>query len=104
MLSSLHRCDLDDFNGVRDASSRSAILSLALALALVPITALFAGLTIGLLGLDVTALSILEHAGEDKEREYARKILPVRKQVRFGCVLGRNHAYIQCIEPHSLLY
>jgi len=61
-------------------------LSLTLAFALVPVTALFAGLTIGLLGLDVTALSILEHAGEVKEREYARKILPVRKQVGVGLV------------------
>ncbi len=64
------------------------VLSLALALALVPVTALFAGLTIGLLGLDVTALSILEHAGEVKEREYARKILPVRKQVCLGPSVG----------------
>ena len=116
---SLTRCDLEDFEGVRDSNGPGVLLSVSVAIALVPVTALFAGLTIGLLGLDVVSLNvsckgptaskhlslsfhqcilrlamclrvdiemrktsnkallqILEHAGEPKEREYAKKIIP----------------------------
>lgn len=55
---SLTRCDLDDFEGVRDTSGPSVLLSISFAIALVPVTALFAGLTIGLLGLDVVSLNV----------------------------------------------
>eukprot|EP00048_Salpingoeca_helianthica_P005248 m.85958 g.85958 ORF g.85958 m.85958 type:complete len:391 (+) comp13529_c0_seq5:13-1185(+) len=39
----------------------------------------FAGLTLGLMGLDTTSLKILTQVGEPKQREYAKKILPLRE-------------------------
>lgn len=57
---SLTRCDLDDFQGIRDTGSTwlPTWLSLALALCLIPATGLFAGLTIGLLSLDNVSLRV----------------------------------------------
>lgn len=55
---SLTRCDLEDFEGVRESNGPSVLLSVSVAVALVPVTALFAGLTIGLLGLDVVSLNV----------------------------------------------
>ena len=55
---SLTRCDLEDFQGVRESERPRVFLSIAFAIALVPVTALFAGLTIGLLGLDVVSLNV----------------------------------------------
>ena len=52
------RCDLEDFEAVRDSQKPSVLLSISLAIALVPVTALFAGLTIGILGLDVVSLNV----------------------------------------------
>lgn len=56
----LTRCDLDDFQGARDISEGwlPSWLSLALAIALIPATGLFAGLTIGLLSLDNVSLRV----------------------------------------------
>ena len=58
----------------------SAPAAVALACGLIPFTALFAGLTLGLLRLDVVGLRILEQAGEPWERQCARAILPIRCQ------------------------
>ena len=55
---SLTRCDLEDFEAVRDSQKPGVLLSISLAIALVPVTALFAGLTIGILGLDVVSLNV----------------------------------------------
>ncbi len=63
-----------------DTSDLSAPAAIALACALIPFTALFAGLTLGLLRLDVVGLRILEHAGELWERRCAKAILPIRRQ------------------------
>ncbi|KAK9814494.1 hypothetical protein WJX72_006765 [[Myrmecia] bisecta] len=54
-------------------------VSVILSCLLVPFTGLFAGLTLGLLSLDLTGLRILAHAGEPEERKYAQKIIPVRE-------------------------
>lgn len=45
---------------------------------LVCCSGLFSGLTLGVLSLDLVGLRILEKGGEEWERVYARKIMPVR--------------------------
>lgn len=47
---------------------------------LVSLSALFAGLTLGLMSLDITGLEIVIASGTPKESEYARKIYPVRSR------------------------
>lgn len=42
-------------------------------------SALFSGLTLGLMSLDLSALSVLAEAGDEHEREYAKKIIPLRR-------------------------
>ncbi|KAF7428473.1 hypothetical protein PC9H_007697 [Pleurotus ostreatus] len=46
---------------------------------LVLLSGLFAGLTLGYLSLDETQLNVLSMSGTPKQREYANKIKPVRK-------------------------
>ncbi|KAF8995446.1 hypothetical protein BDQ17DRAFT_1250645 [Cyathus striatus] len=46
---------------------------------LVLLSGLFAGLTLGYMSLDETQLSVLSVSGTPKQREYARKIQPIRK-------------------------
>lgn len=43
------------------------------------LSALFSGLVLGLLSLDVTELEILKKCGTDKERRYATTIIPMRR-------------------------
>lgn len=42
-------------------------------------SALFSGLTLGLLSLDPSSLTILAEAGDAQERKYAKQIIPLRK-------------------------
>ncbi|KAK7196132.1 CBS domain containing protein [Novymonas esmeraldas] len=44
----------------------------------VMLSAMYCGLTIGLLGMDTVSLEIIAEAGQEPDRTYARKILPVR--------------------------
>ncbi|KAJ7287395.1 hypothetical protein C8J57DRAFT_1495845 [Mycena rebaudengoi] len=46
---------------------------------LVLLSGLFAGLTLGYLSLDETQLNVLRVSGTPKQREYAEKILPIRR-------------------------
>lgn len=46
---------------------------------LVILSGLFAGLTLGYMSLDATQLEVLLKTGTPKQREYARKIIPIRK-------------------------
>lgn len=79
----------------------SAPVAIGLACALVPFTALFAGLTLGLLRLDVVGLRILEQAGEPWERQCARAILPIRCQGNLLlCTLLLGE--LLCLRPESL--
>lgn len=47
---------------------------------LVALSALFAGLTLGIMSLDITGLEVVIASGTPKESEYARKIYPVRSR------------------------
>lgn len=47
---------------------------------LISLSALFAGLTLGLMSLDITGLEIVIASGTPKESAYARKIYPVRSR------------------------
>mmetsp|Transcript_32193 Transcript_32193/g.44661 ORF Transcript_32193/g.44661 Transcript_32193/m.44661 type:complete len:778 (-) Transcript_32193:255-2588(-) len=62
------------------SSSSSLYLSIVFAGILIVFSGLFSGLTLGLMSLDTIGLQILEDGGEGKEREYARAIMPVRRQ------------------------
>jgi metal transporter CNNM len=53
---------------------------LVVTILLVIAAGLFAGLTLGLLSLDIVKLEILKNSGTAKERKYATVILPLRKR------------------------
>ncbi|WPT17810.1 Metal transporter CNNM2 [Picochlorum sp. SENEW3] len=53
-------------------------VSIVVAAVLICFSALFSGLTLGLLSLDLVALKVLQSAGDEKERKYAKKIIPIR--------------------------
>ena len=58
---------------------------------LLMLSGLFAGLTLGLLALDRTDLKILANTGSEKERNYAKTILPLRSRGNYllcSLVLG----------------
>lgn len=54
-------------------------LDLTIAGGLICTSALFSGLTLGLMSLDLSSLSVLAEAGDEREREYAKKIIPLRR-------------------------
>lgn len=55
------------------------VVDVILTLILVSMSALFSGLTLGYLGLDVTGLEIIM-ASDSAEAEYARKVIPLRRR------------------------
>ena len=55
-------------------------ITLGACFVLVMLGGLFAGLTIGLMSLDVTNLQIIINSGNPKQVKYAKKILPLRKK------------------------
>ncbi|TRM64004.1 hypothetical protein BD626DRAFT_568607 [Schizophyllum amplum] len=62
-----------------DSHNSQDILFVCLIPVLVLCSGLFAGLTLGYMSLDETQLNVLSISGTPKQREYARKIQPVRK-------------------------
>lgn len=55
--------------------STSSVLRLVAAVVLVLLGAAFAGLTLGLMGLDLTNLQVMKESGTDDERTNAAKVL-----------------------------
>ncbi|KIJ37529.1 hypothetical protein M422DRAFT_177870 [Sphaerobolus stellatus SS14] len=91
ILSSLYNVDTAD-NGVGgsrvlhqlyrrgvDKHSTFYVVSIVLIPVLVILSGIFAGLTLGYMSLDETQLSVLATSGTPKQREHAKKIIPVRK-------------------------
>jgi metal transporter CNNM len=54
-------------------------LDIVLALGLIVASAVFSGLTLGYLSLELSALTVIAEAGAEPERGYAKKIIPLRK-------------------------
>lgn len=55
-------------------------INLVLIVMLLVWSGLFSGLTLGLMALDKTELQVIESCGTPEERDYARKILPLRRR------------------------
>ena len=53
-------------------------VNVILACFLLVLSGLFSGLTLGLMSLDMVSLEILAEGGDEEEKEYAKKIIPVR--------------------------
>ena len=53
-------------------------VNVILAVFLLLLSGLFSGLTLGLMSLDMVSLEILAEGGDEEEKEYAKKIIPVR--------------------------
>lgn len=93
----LDRCDVSEGNGTfleclsgcclqgttceeEGSSGLPLWASLLIAIVLVGFSALFSGLTLGLMSLDNVGLQILAEGGDETEKNYAKKILPIRKK------------------------
>lgn len=61
------------------SSSSNTLLLILLDIILIGFAALFAGLTLAVMGLDTLSLEILSSSGREPDKTYATKILPVRK-------------------------
>eukprot|EP00227_Mantoniella_beaufortii_P011748 CAMPEP_0197579642 /NCGR_PEP_ID=MMETSP1326-20131121/3606_1 /TAXON_ID=1155430 /ORGANISM="Genus nov. species nov., Strain RCC2288" /LENGTH=829 /DNA_ID=CAMNT_0043143169 /DNA_START=215 /DNA_END=2704 /DNA_ORIENTATION=- len=61
-------------------SSTPMYVNILIALVLLLLSGLFSGLTLGLMSLDMVSLEIIAEGGLMHEREYAKKIMPVRER------------------------
>lgn len=59
-------------------SSSTATINVLIACCLLVLSGLFSGLTLGLMSLDMVSLEIVAEGGEEHERVYAKKIIPIR--------------------------
>jgi metal transporter CNNM len=57
------------------------LLDSSLSIVLVVLSAIFSGLTLGLMSLDKLGLQILQEGGDPAERKHARAIAPIREKV-----------------------
>ena len=60
---------------------------------------IFSGLTLGLLSLDETTLQVVERAGTEKEKKYARRIMPLvrRHHLLLVTLLLANAASVEAM-------
>ena len=87
--------------GEGDEKSLPQWAQLLLAFCLVCLSALFAGLTIGIMGLDTLSLEIIASSGSEPDKSYAEKLLPVRRmghQALCTLVLGNMWANVMIAE------
>eukprot|EP00835_Amoeboradix_gromovi_P005356 NODE_495_length_7749_cov_0.107974.p4 type:complete len:312 gc:universal NODE_495_length_7749_cov_0.107974:1419-2354(+) len=64
----------------KDVNTTEFWVTITACVVLVLLGGIFAGLTIGLLSLDVTNLQVLIDSGDPQQKKYAKKILPLRKK------------------------
>eukprot|EP00884_Botryococcus_braunii_P013952 jgi/Botrbrau1/22558/Bobra.0740s0002.1 len=77
---------------------------LLIAAAVTAISAFFAGSTLGLLSLDKVGLQIVAQAGSDKEKIYARRILPLREKGNWLlCTLLIGNTVANCKGPYLMI-
>ena len=79
----------------------STSAQLVLAVCLICFSALFAGLTLGIMGCDTTTLEIIADSGDEPDKTYAKAILPVRRlghQSLCTLVLGNMFANVMIAE------
>ena len=78
----IHRACLPEEESTADNPFGNTPLwfQIALIIMLIVMSAFFSGLTLGLMGLDKTGLEIVMEGDDERYREYAKKIYPLRKQ------------------------
>ena len=65
---------------------------------------MFSGLTLGLMSLDMVSLEILAEGGDEEEKEYAKKIIPVRaKGNLLLCTLLLGNTMVNALSGRSLM-
>jgi metal transporter CNNM len=74
------RADSLSLKMTAEATFMPEIVQYCVCLALVLTSGMFAGLTLGLMSLDLTGLKIIMAAGEEPHRTYAAKIYPLREK------------------------
>lgn len=80
MKASEYQTSQNDTSKLADSSDDWALAGTYIGIVVLNLlSALFSGLVIGLLSLDVTELEILKKCGTEKERRYAATIIPMRK-------------------------
>jgi len=65
---------------VENPSNPDFWFSLGVSALLVLTAGLMSGLTLGFMGLDITTIEILKSSGSDKEKNYAKKLIPLLKK------------------------
>ena len=73
-------CEQNDDSSANPFSALPDAVQLILMVLLLCMSAMFSGLTLGLMGLDVTGLEIVMEGDDAKNAAYARKIHPLRKR------------------------
>jgi metal transporter CNNM len=87
-----------------ESSGLDVRTQLVLFVVLITLSAIFAGLTLGIMGLDTLTLEIIASAGSEPDRSHAQTILPVRRkghQTLCTLVLGNMWANVMIAQFSS---